>query len=132
MPRREKELLARDAKRNVGEELLQAIRDVKTGHHGSPRFRLDVDVKAPSSVRRNSMDYDYDRIDEAVLALAYLTLHDGARVWKSFDWDAMGRLHEKGYISDPVNKAKSVALTEQGLKEAERLCRELFCRRDPE
>ncbi len=72
------------------------------------------------------MDYDPDKIDEAVLALAYLTLHDGARVWKSFDWDAMGRLHEKGYISDPVSKAKSVVLTEQGLKEAERLCRKLF------
>lgn len=35
MPRREKELLARDAKRNVGEELLQAIRDVKAGRQGA-------------------------------------------------------------------------------------------------
>ena len=35
MPRREKELLARDAKRNIGEELLQAIRDVKAGRHGA-------------------------------------------------------------------------------------------------
>ena len=72
------------------------------------------------------MDYDPDRIDDAVLALAYLTLHDGARVWKSFDWDALNRLHAKGLISDPVSKAKSVVLTEQGLKEAERLCCELF------
>lgn len=78
------------------------------------------------------MDYDSDKIDEAVLALAYLTLHDGVRVWKSFDWDAMGRLHEKGYISDPVSKAKSVVLTEQGLKEAERLCRKLFGKPSPE
>jgi hypothetical protein len=31
----------------------------------------------------------------------------------------MRRLHEKGYISDPVSKAKSVVLTEQRLKEAE-------------
>ena len=72
------------------------------------------------------MDYDSEKIDEAVLALAYLTLHDGARVWKSLDWDALGRLHEKGYVSDPVSKAKSVVLTEQGMKEAERLCRKLF------
>jgi len=72
------------------------------------------------------MDYDPDRIDAAVLALAYLTLHDNARVWKSFDWDALNRLHAKGLISNPVNKAKSVMLTEQGLREAERLCRELF------
>jgi putative transcriptional regulator len=35
MPRREKELLARDAKRNIGDELLQAIRDVKAGRHGA-------------------------------------------------------------------------------------------------
>jgi putative transcriptional regulator len=37
MTRREKELLARDAKRNIGEELLQAIRDVKAGRHGAKR-----------------------------------------------------------------------------------------------
>lgn len=35
MPRGEKELLKRDAKRNIGEELLQAIRDVKAGRHGA-------------------------------------------------------------------------------------------------
>lgn len=29
------------------------------------------------------MEIDYDRIDEAILAL--LTLHDGCRAWKSFD-----------------------------------------------
>jgi hypothetical protein len=60
-----------------------------------------------------------DRIDEAVLALLYLGLHDGDRAWKSFDWDAMARLHEKGFISDPVGKAKSVEFTEQGLRESE-------------
>jgi hypothetical protein len=27
--------------------------------------------------------------------------------WKSFDWNAMNRLHEKGFISNPVRKAKS-------------------------
>lgn len=35
MPRREKELLARDARRNIGEELLEAVRDVKAGRHGA-------------------------------------------------------------------------------------------------
>src|SRR5437899_37269 len=48
------------------------------------------------------------KIDQSVLALLYLTLHDGCRAWKSFDWQAMTRLHEKGLIEDPVNKAKSV------------------------
>jgi putative transcriptional regulator len=31
----EKELLERDAKRNIGEELLAAIVDVKAGHQGA-------------------------------------------------------------------------------------------------
>ena len=35
MPRRDKELLTRDVERNVGEELLNAIRDVKAGRHGA-------------------------------------------------------------------------------------------------
>ncbi len=73
------------------------------------------------------MDYNTDKVDEAVLALLYLTLHDGARAWKSFDWEAMNRLHQKGYISDPIGKAKSVVLTEEGLQEAERLFKNLFC-----
>ena len=41
MPRREKEVLARDAKRNVGEELLQAIRDVKAGRHGA-KYKVEA------------------------------------------------------------------------------------------
>jgi len=73
-----------------------------------------------------TLKLDTDRIDQAVLALLSLGLHDGARVWKSFDWDAMARLHEKGYIYDPRGKTKSVAFTEQGLKESERLLGNLF------
>jgi len=38
----------------------------------------------------------------------------------------MHRLHEKGYISDPVGKTKSVVFTEEGLRESQRLFRELF------
>ncbi len=72
------------------------------------------------------MEYDKEKVDEAVLGLLYLTLHDGYRAWKSFDWDAMNRLYEKGYISNPVGKAKSVAFTEEGLKESEKLFKILF------
>ena len=43
------------------------------------------------------------------LVLLYLTLHDGARAWKSFDWESLNRLHAKGLIADPITKAKSVA-----------------------
>jgi hypothetical protein len=72
---------------------------------------------------------DTDRIDDAVLALLGLGLHDHRRVWKSFDWGAMDRLHKKGFISDPVGKQKSVVLTEEGAAQSERLFRELFCAR---
>ncbi len=34
------------------------------------------------------------------------------------DWDAMDRLHDKGYIGSPKTKAKSVTLTEEGEKKA--------------
>lgn len=40
-PSNKKELLARDAKRNIGEELLQAIRDVKAGHYGA-RYKVEA------------------------------------------------------------------------------------------
>ena len=72
------------------------------------------------------MDLDTDKIDNAVLALLLLGLHDGGRAWKGFDWDAMGRLHERGYISNPQSKAKSVAFTEEGLAQAETLLEQLF------
>jgi len=72
------------------------------------------------------MDVDDDKIDRAVLALLYLGLHDGARTWKGFDWNAMGRLHKKGLISDPVSKTKSVVFTDEGLRESEQAFRELF------
>jgi hypothetical protein len=43
-----------------------------------------------------------DTIDEAVLVtLLYLGLHDRERAWKSFDWEAMGRLHAMGYTVIP-------------------------------
>jgi putative transcriptional regulator len=41
MPRRDKDPLARDAKRDVGKELLQAIRDVKAGRHGA-RYKIQA------------------------------------------------------------------------------------------
>lgn len=72
------------------------------------------------------------RIDDAVLALLYLGRHEVSRMsgevrtWKSFDWSVMERLYEKGLISNPVNKNKAVAFTDEGLKHSERLFRELF------
>jgi hypothetical protein len=50
---------------------------------------------------KRDMPIDTDRIDEAVLALLYLGLHEDGRAWKGFDWNAMNWLHEKGMISNP-------------------------------
>lgn len=72
------------------------------------------------------MNYDEDKIDEYTLALLYLVTHErheglGARAWKGFDWDTLNRLHEKGYISNPVGKAKSVGMTEEGFLRAKEI-----------
>jgi hypothetical protein len=74
------------------------------------------------------MKLDEDRIDDAVLALMLLGLHEGDRAWKSFDWDAMGRLYARGVISNPMGKAKSVSFTPEGLVKAQALQQSLFGR----
>jgi len=75
------------------------------------------------------MEIDHDKIDEAILALLQLTLHGDDRAWKGMDFEAMNRLHEKGYILNPIGKQKSVVLTDKGLAESEKLFTELFSRK---
>ncbi len=75
------------------------------------------------------MAFDTDRIDDAVLALLYLGLHDHYRAWKGFDWDAMDRLHRKGMIENPVSKAKSVVFTDDGLRRSKELFETMFTKR---
>ncbi|MCG7521917.1 DUF6429 family protein [Ruegeria sp. Ofav3-42] len=72
------------------------------------------------------MDVDEDKVDDVVLALLWLTLHDERLAWKGFDWGALNRLHHKGMILDPKGKVKSVVLTEDGLRRSEALFTELF------
>ncbi len=72
------------------------------------------------------MEINQEKIDEAVIALLYLTLHDNNRAWKSFDWGSLNRLHEKGLIADPVNKTKSILFTDIGLQKSEELFKQLF------
>lgn len=72
------------------------------------------------------MDIDEDKIDEAALALLYLTLHEQRRAWKQLDWDVTNRLYEKGFILDPISKTKSVVFTDEGLKKSEELFKALF------
>lgn len=75
------------------------------------------------------MKIDTDKIDDAVLALLHLTsFSEGPAVgaWKGHDWDALNRLHEKGFISNPKSKAKSVALSSEGAKRAKELFEKMF------
>ncbi len=72
---------------------------------------------------------DTQKIDDAVLALLLLGVHGdkfATRAWKSHDWNALGRLHEAGYIDDPVGKSKSIVFTDEGLKRAKDLLEKLF------
>ena len=75
-----------------------------------------------------------DQIDDAVLALLHLTSFTQGkgglaftRAWKGHDWEALNRLHQKGLISDPKSKAKSVGLSKEGSAKAEALFQRLFC-----
>ena len=69
------------------------------------------------------MSYDKNKVDEMILALLSLTSwteHGHKHAWKSHDWDALDRLHEAGFISNPKSKAKSIVLSEAGaIKSAE-------------
>ena len=81
------------------------------------------------------MNPDPDKIDDAVLALLHLTSFrehrcEPPRAWKGHDWDALDRLHAKGYISNPAGKAKSVLLSAEGARRAEALFAKPFCTPD--
>jgi hypothetical protein len=73
-----------------------------------------------------AMALDTDRIDDTVLALLYLALHDQSRAWKGFGWDALGRLHKKGMIDNPAGEAKSVEFTAAGLRRSKELFEAMF------
>ena len=77
-------------------------------------------------------DVDGEKLEQVVLALLYLNSFkegEGKRAWKSLPWAILDALHEKGYISDPANKNKSVWLTETGAKLSEELFEKLFVAR---
>jgi hypothetical protein len=83
----------------------------------------------PPRVQEDVMEIDKQKVDEMTLALLYLTTFKdkhGLRAWKSHDWDVLNRLHESGYIDDPVSKAKSVMLTEEGAEGSKRLFEKHF------
>jgi hypothetical protein len=72
------------------------------------------------------MEYDDKLIEDAVLALLAAFSSDSGNTWKGFDFEIMNRLHEHGFISNPVNRNKSIWLTEEGLERGRRIADQLF------
>ncbi|MGB7439179.1 MAG: DUF6429 family protein [Candidatus Acidiferrum sp.] len=74
------------------------------------------------------MEINGEKLEQTVLALLQMNLSDdsGRRAWKSLPWSALDSLHQKGYISDPATKNKSVWLTEEGAKLSKDLFEKLF------
>jgi hypothetical protein len=75
------------------------------------------------------MEYDNLLIEDAVLALLAAFAADNGDTWKGFDFEVMNRLHEKGFIDDPVSKRKSVWLTPEGVERGREIADRLFSAR---
>jgi mRNA-degrading endonuclease toxin of MazEF toxin-antitoxin module len=89
----------------------------------------DEAAVAGPEAARDEDELRTEDVDEAVLALLHLNAFEDrgvVRAWKTFDWDAMDRLHEKGLIADPKSKAKSVVLTEEGRRAAQDTFEKMF------
>ena len=77
-----------------------------------------------------TLNYDTEKVDDMVLALLYLTSWSErgvVRAWKGHDWSALDRLSDKGLISDPKSKSKSVVLSDEGAQRAKELFQMLCC-----
>jgi mRNA-degrading endonuclease toxin of MazEF toxin-antitoxin module len=108
----------------VKEEKLQEVLGKLRG-----LFADDEAAVAGPEATRDEDELRTEDVDEAVLAHLHLNAFEDreiVRAWKTFDWETMDRLHERGLISDPKSKAKSVILTEKGRRAAEEAFRKLF------
>lgn len=56
-----------------------------------------------------------------------LTLHNERCAWKGFDWATTDRLHQKGLIGDPVNKSKSLVLTDEAYADRKNFSGSYLC-----
>ena len=89
----------------------------------------DVDVLSDDSVNKKgakAMKYDEKLIEDAVLALLAAFSSEHGNTWKGFDFGVMNRLHEHGFIENPVGKQKSVWLTAEGLERGREIADQLF------
>lgn len=72
------------------------------------------------------MKYDEKLIEGTVLALLTTFSSDNGNAWKGFDFQIMNRLHEHGFIRNPVNKSKSIWLTVEGQERGRQMADRLF------
>lgn len=61
-----------------------------------------------------------------MLALLTAFFADDGHAWKGYDFEVMNRLHESGFIDNPVNKNKGVHLTANGIQRGKELAAHLF------
>jgi hypothetical protein len=77
------------------------------------------------------LDHDPDRVDDAVLALLYLSVFyapDGTRAGLAHPGDALERLQRKGFLTTIDGNTRSVRMTPEGLIHSEERFRTLFGR----
>ena len=72
------------------------------------------------------MATDTKKIDEAVLALLYLTLHDRSHASTNGAPAVLRRLHTSGMVEDPSASWDSVELTDEGLQRSKTLFHAMF------
>jgi DNA-binding transcriptional regulator PaaX len=75
------------------------------------------------------MNFDDAKVDDAVLALLFLTMGNDDRAWKDMDFDALQRLYKAGMIDNPVRKTRSVQLTEEGAARSRQLAEKMFAKK---
>ena len=64
----------------------------------------------------------------AILSLSRMVEPYGVTAWKGIDWDVMNILHDKGWVSNPVGKQKSVGITEEGVELADQFLEKYFAK----
>ena len=72
------------------------------------------------------MATDTKKIDDAVLALLHLTLHDQSHASAGFAPEVLGRLRENGMIEDPAEDSDSIEFTPEGLQRSKALFATMF------
>ncbi len=117
--------------RELIEEWLESI-DVAPEWEEPPPVPLEIVEEAGRSGDDAEEQFDQRTIEEVTMALLwmYSWIESGvARTWKGYPWDVMNELHDKGWISQPRGKAKSVSLTEEGQKAGRELAERHFKQR---